>query len=97
MLVMVINDSDAAERAVRTARRLAPTLPILVRARFVASVDPLFNAGATDVVPAELEAAVEVTSRVLLACGAKVEIVTDERARIRTRRKDVEAEGLGAA
>lgn len=88
MLVMVINDPDAAERAVRTARRLAPTLPILVRARFVASVDPLFKAGATDVVPAELEAAVEVTSRVLLACGAAVEIVTDERARIRTRRID---------
>lgn len=88
MMVMVINDPDAAERAVRTARRLAPTLPILVRARFVASVDALFKAGATDVVPAELEAAVEVTSRVLLACGADVEIVTDERARIRTRRKD---------
>ncbi len=97
MLVMVINDPDAAERAVRTARRMAPTLPILVRARFVASVDPLFKAGATDVVPAELEAAVEVTSRVLLACGADVEIVTDERARIRTRRNDVENEGLGSA
>lgn len=88
MLVVVINDQDAAERAVRTARRLAPALPILVRARFVSSVEGLFKAGATDVVPAELEAAVEVTSRVLLACGAGVEIVTDERTRIRTRRDD---------
>lgn len=88
MLVMVVNDADAAERAVRTARRLAPTLPILVRARYVAAVDALFKAGATDVVPAELEAAVEITSRVLLACGAELEIVTDERARIRTLRVD---------
>lgn len=88
MMVVVINDQDAAERAVRAARRMAPGLPILVRARFVSSVDGLFKAGATDVVPAELEAAVEVTSRVLLACGAGVEIVTDERTRIRTRRGD---------
>jgi CPA2 family monovalent cation:H+ antiporter-2 len=95
MLVMVINDPDAAERGVRTARRLAPTLPILVRARFVASVDGLFKAGATDVVPAELEAAVEVTARVLLACGADVGLVTDERTRIRTRRKDEAADSEG--
>lgn len=95
MLVMVINDPDAAERGVRTARRLAPTLPILVRARFVASVDGLFKAGATDVVPAELEAAVEVTARVLLACGADVGLVTDERMRIRARRKDEAANSEG--
>lgn len=88
MLVMVVSDADAAERGVRTARRLAPTLPILVRARYVAHVDAMFKAGATDVVPAELEAAVEITSRVLLACGAGLEIVTDERARIRTLRED---------
>jgi CPA2 family monovalent cation:H+ antiporter-2 len=90
MLVMVVSDADAAERSVRTARRLAPTLPILVRARYVAAVDAMFAAGATDVVPAELEAAVEITSRVLLACGAGVEIVTDERARIRTLRVEEE-------
>jgi CPA2 family monovalent cation:H+ antiporter-2 len=95
MMVIVINDQDAAERAVRTARRLAPTLPVLVRARFVSSVDGLFKAGATDVVPAELEAAVEVTSRVLLACGAGVEIVTDERTRIRSRRDDDVPEASG--
>lgn len=88
MLVLVINDPDAAERAVRTARRIAPTLPILVRARYLSSVDRLFQAGATDVVPAELEAAVEVTARVLLASGADVRIVTDERTRIRTRHQD---------
>lgn len=94
MMVVVINDQDAAERTVRTARRLVPALPILVRARYVSAVDGLFKAGATDVVPAELEAAVEVTSRVLLACGAGVEIVTDERTRIRSRRDD-ESPGSG--
>ncbi len=97
MMVIVINDQDAAERAVRIARRMAPGLPILVRARFVSSVDGLFKAGATDVVPAELEAAVEVTSRVLLACGAGIEIVTDERTRIRTRRGDDAPEQEDAA
>lgn len=86
MLVLVVNDPQAAEQSVRAARRISQVVPVLVRARFVSSVEPLLKAGATDVVPAELEAAVEVTARVLLACGASVETVVDERVRIRDRR-----------
>lgn len=97
MLVLVVNDPDAAERSVRVARRLSPVVPILVRARFVSSVERLLKAGATDVVPAELEAAVEVTARVLLACGANVETVVDERVRIRERRAEDDDPGTAPA
>lgn len=68
-LVITISDPAAAVRAVRAARRLAPELPILVRARYVAEVDALIAAGATSVVPSEYESAVEIISQVLEGHG----------------------------
>ena len=68
-MVITINDPDASMRAVRAARSLAPDLPILVRARYVAEVDRLIESGATGVVPSEFESAVEVVSQVLADRG----------------------------
>lgn len=58
ILVVAINDPSAAIRAVQLARHLNPTLQILVRARQLADVQELEEAGADVVVPEELEAAV---------------------------------------
>ncbi|MDD4050505.1 MAG: cation:proton antiporter [candidate division Zixibacteria bacterium] len=63
--VIVINDPDAIERAVRATRRIAPELHILVRTRYVMDMKPILKAGASEVIPAELEASVEVAARVL--------------------------------
>ncbi|MEW5702409.1 MAG: cation:proton antiporter [Candidatus Zixiibacteriota bacterium] len=90
MMVLLVNDPAAAATAIRRARQATPTLPILVRTRYLAEIDALLQAGATDVVPAELEAAVEVAARVLSACGADTRVIADERARIRCRREDNE-------
>ncbi len=68
-MVIVISDSDAALRALGTARRLVPELPVLVRARYVGEVPELMDAGATSVVPSEYESAVEIVSQVLLRHG----------------------------
>ncbi len=68
-IVIAVNDPAAAERAVRSARKAAPDVPILVRARFIADVAGMVAAGATEVVPAEIEAAVEIAARVLRRHG----------------------------
>lgn len=56
-LVLVINDPTAVERAVKSARQIAPNLHIIVRTRYLLDVKPLLDAGADEVIPAELEAA----------------------------------------
>jgi CPA2 family monovalent cation:H+ antiporter-2 len=68
-IVIAVNDPAAAERAVRSAREAAPDVAILVRARFIADVAGMLEAGATEVVPAEIEAAVEIAARVLRRYG----------------------------
>ncbi len=68
-LVIAISDPDAALRALSTARRLAPKLPILVRTRYVGEVEELLDAGATNVVPAEYESALEIVFQVLSRHG----------------------------
>jgi CPA2 family monovalent cation:H+ antiporter-2 len=64
-LVIVINDPDAVTRAVAAARRAAPDLHIIVRARYLADVPLLEEAGASLVVPEEVEAAREVAERLV--------------------------------
>jgi len=87
-LVLVINDADAARRAVDAVARTAPELPVLVRTHYVIDVPFLLAAGADTVVPAELEAAAEVTSQVLRERGVDAARIESHIARIRTRRED---------
>ncbi len=87
-LVILINDPAAAERAVKAARRLAPALHIVVRSRYVGDIAPLLAAGASHVVPAELEAAVEVIARVLARHGVGPGQLSAEVARVRERREE---------
>lgn len=85
-LVILINDPAAAESAVRAARQLAPVLHIVVRSRYVGDILPLLAAGASHVVPAELEAAVEVVAQVLARHGVGAERLSAEIAQVRQRR-----------
>jgi CPA2 family monovalent cation:H+ antiporter-2 len=64
-LILVINDPGAAVRSIKAVRSIAPQLPILVRARYVSDEEPLRRAGASEVIAAEFEAAVQITTRVL--------------------------------
>jgi CPA2 family monovalent cation:H+ antiporter-2 len=65
LCVVAISDRNATERVVRLAEYLNPTLEIVARARFLADVDPLHDAGADVVVPEELETAVRLFATVL--------------------------------
>lgn len=73
ILVIAVNDPNAAERALRSIRESAPELPVLVRVPFIADVAAMRRAGADEVVPMELESAAEVIDRVLRRAGASEE------------------------
>ena len=89
-LVLVINDPGAIERAIKAAREVAPKLHITVRTNYLLDVQPLLEAGADDVIPAELEAAVEITSRIINRCKVDRSQIDDQLARIRNKWQDGE-------
>ncbi len=82
-LVILINDPDAARRALTTVRRLAPELPIVVRTKYIAEAPRLLELGATDVIAEELETAMEVVARVLRAAGVPRNIIAERLAHAR--------------
>jgi len=87
-LILVVNDPSAAERAVRVARDLAPELYIIVRTSYLLDIEPLLAAGADEVIAAEREAAVEVTSSVLKRHQVDSEQSSLQCALIRSRTED---------
>jgi CPA2 family monovalent cation:H+ antiporter-2 len=69
-LVLTVNDPDAARRAVSLTRSVAPGLRIIARAAYLEDRQALIEAGAAEVVVAEVEAAVEISYLVLKGHGA---------------------------
>lgn len=64
-LVLVMNDPAAARRVLDTAKRVAPHVPVMLRAHYLAEVKELLGLGASDAVAEEVESAVEILARVL--------------------------------
>lgn len=87
-MVLVINDVDATVRAIGVARRLVPNLHILARVFYAADVERVVRAGASEVVAAELEAAVEVTHRILERCEVQEAAISAQMDEIRGHRED---------
>ena len=84
-LVVLINDAGAAERAVAAARGVAPDLHIVVRARYLGDLPGLREAGANEIVVAEMEAAAEVVVRSLAREGIGPEDIRRHLDRVRAR------------
>lgn len=63
-VVVVLSDPDAAMKVVRTVARLAPNVPVIVRARYRLEAARLQEAGAIAVAE-ELEASLEVVAQLL--------------------------------
>ena len=83
LLVLLMNDAQAAERVVDTARRVAPKLRILARTRYLNQRDRLISLGAHRVVSEEVEGAVEMLHRMLRSVEVPRNVIED---RIRTAR-----------
>ncbi|MFT4572483.1 MAG: CPA2 family monovalent cation:H+ antiporter-2 [Hyphomicrobiaceae bacterium] len=73
--VVAVSDRTATRRIVSLARQINPTAPILVRAHAVTEVAELEHCGATEVIPAELEASIELFARLLERLGVPRHIV----------------------
>jgi CPA2 family monovalent cation:H+ antiporter-2 len=76
-LVILINDPEAARRALVTVRRLMPNLPIVVRTKYVAESNGLLELGASDVIVEELETGMEIAARVMRAAGVPRNLIQD--------------------
>ena len=68
VLTVVISDEGATRRIITSARRANPDLYIIVRTRRISEIKRLMSLGANEVVPEELEASIEVFTRVLRKC-----------------------------
>jgi CPA2 family monovalent cation:H+ antiporter-2 len=78
LVVLLMNDPQAAQRVVDTVRRVAPHVTVLMRTHYLLERTPLFKLGAHDVVAEEVEGAVEVLSRMLRSIDMPRSVI-DER------------------
>jgi len=65
IVVVAINDPAATRMITHLARTLNPGGYLIVRTRYLQEVQPLYDAGANDVVPEEFETSVEIFNLVL--------------------------------
>ena len=65
VVVFAISDMEAVRRSLTLARRLNPTVYILVRTRQVTEIEELHRCGADEVIAEEFESAIEIFTRVL--------------------------------
>ena len=64
-MVIAISDAAASRRVASLARKMNPSIHIIVRTRYILEVEPLYKLGVNEVVPEEFETSVEILSRVL--------------------------------
>ena len=76
-LIMLVNDPDAARRALTAASAEFPTLPILLRTRQVSERKALQVLGAAHVVVEEQEGAVEMAANVLALLGVPFDAIRE--------------------
>lgn len=82
-MVVAVSDRTATRRIVSLARQMNPNAAILVRAHSVEEVAELERCGATEVIPAELEASIELFARLLERLGVPRHIVRVQESIIR--------------
>jgi CPA2 family monovalent cation:H+ antiporter-2 len=77
-LVFAIASPADERRGVALARQLSPTVRIIVRTRYVASVGDLSRLGANEVIPEEFETSIEIFARVLRLYGVPSNVIHRE-------------------
>jgi CPA2 family monovalent cation:H+ antiporter-2 len=72
-VVIAVSDPISARYTVRTIRELNPDVYVIVRTRYMSEIEPLYAAGATDVVPEEFETFIEIAGRIMRLLGVENE------------------------
>lgn len=65
VIVIAISDPAATRRVTAIAKRLNPRVHVIARTRFLQEMGPLYELGASEVIPEEFETSVEIFTRVL--------------------------------
>jgi len=65
IVVVAINDPGATRRIAEIIQRLNPKVHLIVRTRYLQEMKPLYELGASEVIPEEFETSVEIFTRVL--------------------------------
>lgn len=65
VVVVAISDAAATRRITAIVRDLNPKIHVIVRTRYLNEMGPLYDAGASEVIPEEFETSVEIFSRVM--------------------------------
>ena len=86
VVVISFPDSLGALKIVRTAKEICPEVPVLVRTRDDTELDTLQRAGATEIVPDSLEAALMLVSHLLLLLNVPISRIVHKVANIRGHR-----------
>lgn len=73
-VVLAVSDPVSTRYAVKTARELNPSVYIVARTRYVSEIELLYGAGATDVIPEEFEAFIEIAGRLMRLLGLNNEM-----------------------
>lgn len=89
VVVIAISDTMATRRVASMVRSLNPKVHIIVRARYLKEMGPLYDAGANEVIPEEFETSVEIFARVLKKYLMPKEIVDSLTADLRSESYDM--------
>ncbi len=84
IMVVAISDSVSTRRTVAIAREINPEVRIIVRTRYMAEVEELYQLGANQVIPEEFETSIEIFSRVLREYGVSRNIIEHEVEEVRS-------------
>ncbi len=76
VVVVAISDVVATRRIVAHLRQLNPSVPVIVRTRYLAEMENLRRLGATEVIPEEFETSVEIFARVLRRLHVPRNVIT---------------------
>ena len=82
-VVLAMSDPGAARRTVGVARSLNDDVRIIVRTRYVAEIEELYQLGADEVIPEEFETSIEIFARVLHRYGTPRNVIEGQIERIR--------------
>ena len=87
-LVVTMDAPKSASEVVKLARKLSPSVKVIVRARDAHHAGELYRLGATDAVPETVEASLQLAEAVLvdvgIAMGPAIASIHEKRAEIRT-------------
>ncbi|MCI0681105.1 MAG: cation:proton antiporter [Gemmataceae bacterium] len=88
-LVVAISDPASTRRAVEVARRINPSIHIIVRTRYLSEVQELRLLGANVIIPEEFETSVEIFAQVLREYDLPPNLIRDLIERVRREQYEV--------